>query len=74
MGVTYSARTPCPREFDCRCCGDRVLVDRRDDHRTVYCSARCEREYWRHRDRYDRRKDIAAGHVVYGWQLERVMD
>ena len=36
----------------------------RSDRRTVYCSAYCEREFWRHRSRYERRKDISQGHVT----------
>lgn len=65
MGTTFSKSTPCPRAFKCRRCDDAVYVDRREDRRTVFCSAYCEREYWRHRSRYDRRKDISAGHVTY---------
>ena len=64
-GGSYSPySTPCPREFDCRRCGTHVLVTSRDDHRTIYCCAYCEREFWRHRDRYDRKKNIARGHVT----------
>lgn len=54
--------------------GRRVHVGRRSDHRTVFCSAYCEREFWRHRSRYDRKKNIDTGHVVQAWQLERVID
>lgn len=64
MAATYSMATPCPREFICRRCGDHVIVDERSDHRTVFCSQYCEREFWRHRDRYDRKKNIAQGHVT----------
>nr|DAL99456.1 MAG TPA: LysW biosynthesis protein LysW [Caudoviricetes sp.] len=64
MGATYSNETACPREFDCKRCGDRVYVDERSDHRTVFCCEHCEREYWRHRSRYDRRKKIGRGHVT----------
>lgn len=60
----WTRQTPCPREFDCRMCGDHVLVTERDDRRTVFCRQACERRYWRHADRYERRKDISAGHVV----------
>lgn len=65
MGSTYSNATPLPRSFECRLCGAPVLVEKRSDHRTVFCCERCEREYWRHRARYDRKKDIAQGHVTY---------
>lgn len=75
MAATYSLSTPCPRAFLCRRCGDVVLVDTRDDHRTVFCSNYCEREYWRHRSRYDRKKNISQGHVTDQsrdrWMLEK---
>ena len=74
MGRTYCKDTPLPREFDCRRCGDRVFVDQPTDHRTVFCSQYCEREFWRHRERYERNKNIARGHVVQGWQLEKVYE
>lgn len=69
--------TPCPRDFVCKRCGETVIVDSREDHRTVFCSAYCEREYWRHRSRYDRGKDIARGHVTDErrdrWMLEKAL-
>lgn len=34
-------------EFECRNCGHQVLVVDITDHRTVFCSAACERAYWR---------------------------
>lgn len=71
MGATWSKGTPCPREFDCRLCGAHVYVDDRSDRRTVFCSDRCQVEWWRHRDRYERRKDISRGHVVHAWQMGR---
>lgn len=61
----WNKTTPTPRTFECRCCGDTVNVTETSDHRTVYCSAYCEREYWRHRSRYDRKKKIDQGHVTY---------
>lgn len=64
MGATYSLATPCPREFRCKCCGHMVRVEERSDRRTVFCNPQCEREYWRHRDRYERKKNIAQGHVT----------
>ncbi len=75
MGATYSRSTPCPRDFACKRCGETVFVDSRDDHRTVFCSAYCEREFWRHQSRYERTKDIAQGHVTDAardrWALEK---
>ena len=65
MGVTYTNETPLPREFDCRRCGGHVVVEERGDHRTVFCCRRCEREYWRNRSRYDRKKRIGRGHVTH---------
>ncbi len=65
MGATFSRSTPCPRAFECRRCGDPVHVEDARDRRTVFCSAYCEREYWHHRSRYERRKNIAQGHVTY---------
>lgn len=74
MGRTFSSETPTVREFDCKLYGHHVLVDDRSDRRTVFCCAQHEREFWRHRDRYERRKSLAAGHVVQAWQLKRVME
>lgn len=34
-------------EFECRNCGCHVVVTDPADHRSVYCSAACERSYWR---------------------------
>lgn len=65
MGATYSGSTPCPREFACRMCGAYVVVEDRCDRRTVFCCERCEKRYWRHASRYERRKKIARGHVTY---------
>lgn len=68
MGFTWSKATDCPREFRCKCCGHMVRVDRPEDRRTVFCNPQCEREYWRHRERYERKKNIAQGHVTTpGW-------
>ncbi len=65
MGTTWSNAMPVPREFDCKLCGNRVVVTERADRRTVFCCAQHEREFWRHRDRYERRKDTSRGHVTY---------
>ena len=35
------------REFTCRCCGRLVDVVDKKDQRETYCSAQCERSYWR---------------------------
>ena len=56
--------TPTEREFDCKMCGHRVVVTERSDHRMCFCSEHCEKRYWKHADRYQRRKNLAAGHVV----------
>ena len=40
------------REFYCRHCGKRVYVVDKKDHRSTYCSAQCERAYWRDVTKY----------------------
>lgn len=70
MTHVFTRDTPTEREFDCACCGAHVSVTERGDHRMRFCCERCERRYWRHRDRYERRKDTAAGHVVHAWRLK----
>lgn len=37
-----------PIEFDCSQCGRRIRVETPDDKRTRFCSASCEKKYWRH--------------------------
>ena len=37
----------CPREFVCAHCGARVYVTDIKDKRVKYCSAACEKQYWR---------------------------
>ena len=34
--------------FDCAKCGRHVVTDGRRDMRTRFCSAACEKRYWRH--------------------------
>lgn len=65
MGKTYTNKMPVPREFDCRYCGEHVVVSDRHDHRSVYCCARCEKEYWRKKSKNQLRKQIGKGHVTY---------
>lgn len=36
-----------PREFRCAYCGDNVYIDDTKDKRVKYCSAKCEKQYWR---------------------------
>ena len=61
---TYTNDTPCPREFDCRHCGEHVVVTEHSDRRTVYCCQHCEKQYWREMTKRDRRKKISRGHVT----------
>lgn len=61
----YTRETPVPRTFECPRCGDVVTVTERSDRRMRFCSAYCEREFWRHRERYERGKDTSRGHVTY---------
>lgn len=70
MGATYTRNTPVPREFDCKMCGTRVCVNETADHRTVFCCEHCEKTYWKHADRYERKKNINQGHVIHRWQLK----
>lgn len=65
MSHVFTRDTPTVRDFECKRCGDHVHVTERNDHRMCFCSQHCEREYWRHRDRYERNKDISRGHVTY---------
>lgn len=36
------------REFYCRDCGKKVRTDGKLDRRTTFCSASCEKKFWRH--------------------------
>lgn len=65
MSHVWTLQTPTEREFDCKRCGTHVSVTERSDRRMVFCCAYCEREFWRHRDRYERRKDISQGHATH---------
>ena len=35
-------------EFRCSKCGRKVVTEAGKDHRTRFCSAECEKKYWRH--------------------------
>lgn len=52
-------------EFDCRNCGDHIIVMDPDDHRSVYCSATCEKAYWRRVS-----KKPTALTVHYAWEMQ----
>lgn len=43
-----------PREFDCRYCHRHISVgvDDLKDRRSVFCCAKCERQYWRETTRH----------------------
>lgn len=43
----HSGIVPIHREFNCRQCGELVRVVDEKDKRTVYCSQKCEKQYWR---------------------------
>ena len=43
----------CPREFVCAHCGTRVYVTDIKDKRVKYCSAICEKQYWRDKSKAD---------------------
>lgn len=70
MAHVFTKDTPVEREFACKCCGEHVEVTERNDHRMCFCCEACEKRYWRHRDRYERRKNTGSGHVVHAWQLK----
>ncbi|WP_339124328.1 hypothetical protein [Fusobacterium nucleatum] len=40
-----------PREFVCAHCGARVYVTDIKDKRVKYCSAACEKQYWREKSK-----------------------
>ncbi len=65
MTHVWTLKTPVEREFECKRCGTHVHVTDQSDHRMCFCCAYCEREFWRRRDRYERRKRTNAGHVTY---------
>lgn len=52
----YSGLIPVHREFNCRYCGTLVKVIDEKDKRTVYCSQRCEKQYWR---------DVSKKNAIY---------
>ena len=41
----------CPREFICAHCGVHVYVNDVKDKRVKYCSAVCEKQYWREKSK-----------------------
>lgn len=43
----------CPREFTCAHCGTKVYVTDIKDKRVKYCSAACEKQYWREKSKAD---------------------
>lgn len=65
MGATYSNKTVFPRQFECRYCGELVEVVERADHRTVYCSARCEKQYWRDASKNQLHRRLDRGHITF---------
>ena len=66
----WTLETPFPREFACRECGCTVEIEDRYDQRTVFCSRHCCQRWWGRYHYWQRRKDIAQGHVVHVWQLK----
>ena len=43
----------CPREFVCAHCGAHFYVTDTKDKRVKYCSATCEKQYWRDKSKAD---------------------
>ena len=40
------------RDFACKQCGKHVYVTDSQDRRTEFCTAKCCRDYWRHREKW----------------------
>lgn len=56
MGINinqFYRNVDCPREFICAYCGTRVYVTDMKDKRVKYCSATCEKQYWRDKSKAD---------------------
>nr|DAY42692.1 MAG TPA: protein of unknown function (DUF3330) [Caudoviricetes sp.] len=56
MGVNvnqFYSNIDCPREFICAHCGTHVHVTDFKDKRVKYCSAACEKQYWREKSKAD---------------------
>ena len=56
MGVNvnqFYSNIDCPREFVCAHCGIHVHVTDFKDKRVKYCSAACEKQYWREKSKAD---------------------
>ena len=56
MGINinqFYKNIDCPREFVCAHCGARVYVTDIKDKRVKYCSAACEKQYWREKSKAD---------------------
>lgn len=49
----FYSNVDCPREFICAHCGARVYVTDIKDKRVKYCSATCEKQYWRDKSKAD---------------------
>ena len=56
MGINinqFYKNIDCPREFTCAHCGAHVYVTDVKDKRVKYCSAACEKQYWREKSKQD---------------------
>ena len=49
----FYSNVDCPREFICAHYGARVYVTDIKDKRVKYCSATCEKQYWRDKSKAD---------------------
>lgn len=45
-----------PRSFVCAQCGELITINNATDKRTRFCSALCERRYWRKSKNYPKNK------------------
>lgn len=62
------------REFQCEYCGHWVRVMSKNDKRFRFCSAKCEKTFWKRNKPQTARKTAApAGKRLRGWLLREVL-
>ncbi|CAL7895690.1 hypothetical protein [Fusobacterium necrophorum] len=62
----YYTDVPIEREFYCRHCGTYVKIVDPKDKRTVYCSQKCEKQYWRDKTKAEARYKKRSREKVLG--------
>ena len=58
------------RIFVCRNCGNVVVVQKKGDKRTVFCSGHCARQYWRKPKSVQEKRARHAGEVEKALEQE----